>query len=226
MRDYLNALFDQWEKDVDRAETLLRSEKYFFEGLIVLSCYIGALARQRYPQISEDWKSYKKIISEYSDLNDIFENIDLLFFYQWPVSKLSNDKEFKKLKSYDLLLAVFKNEFGDEQKIKGSTIRYQKREKLIKMIKSKNVFWFDEGNFTKYIEMFSNNQILYTFVRCEAVHNIDSSLFNRSYQNQTEHDTYEDKHQVNREVVLNAVKNILKNIRQECLKDLKWPWQL
>lgn len=227
MRDFLNAHFDQWTDDIDRAETLLRSEEYFLEGLLILSCYIGALARERYPQITEDWESYKKIVSKYSGRNDIFENIDLLFFYQWRKNfTVKNDKVYTRLKNYPKLLAIFRNELGDEESIKRSTVRYQKRERLVELIKSKNVAWFDEINFTKYIELFSNNQILYKFVRCEAVHNADFPLFNRSYQPQTERLTYDDNHQVNREVILNTVRNIIKKLRQESLEKLKWPWQL
>ena len=231
--DSLNAYFDQWSEDVNRAEVLLRSEEYFLEGLLVLSCYIGALAQLRFPQTKDDWKSYKEIVSKYSGLNDIYENIDLLFFYQWQNnSKVANEKVYKNLIDknlidYPKLLAIFKSEFGDKENIKGSTVRYQKRDQLIELIKSKNVAWFDETNFTKYIELFSNNQILYKFVRCEAVHNADiSPIFNRSYQPQTNKQTYKDNHQINREVILNTVRNIVSRLRQESLKELKWPWEL
>jgi hypothetical protein len=226
MVNFLNAYFDQWSKDVNRAEALLKSEEYFLEGLLVLSCYIGALARLRYPQVTEDWKSYKKIISEYSNLKEIYENIDLLFFYQWSASKLSNDKEYRKLTNYGELLAVFKSEFGDEQNIKGRKVRYQQRGRLIELIESKNVLWFDKNNFIKYIELFSNNQILYRFVRSEAVHNTDFPLFNASYQPQANKQTYKDNHQVNRDVILNTVRSIVKNLKQESLDKLMWPWEL
>src|SRR3974377_1508627 len=92
--------YSQWEKDVARAKTLFETDEYFFEGLLVLSCYIGALARLRYPQETKDWKSYKKIVSEYSGQIAIYENIDLLFFYQWPRSKLANDKTYKHVKNH------------------------------------------------------------------------------------------------------------------------------
>lgn len=223
----LNAYFDQWSNDVNRAEVLLRSEEYFLEGVLVLSCYIGALAQLRFPQ-TKDWQSYKKIVSRYSGLNDIFENIDLLFFYQWRNNAtVKNEKVYNDLKNYPELLEFFKIEFGDEDNIKGSTVRYQKRHKLIELIKSKNVGWFDEGNFTKHIELFSNNQILYKFVRCGAVHEADIfPIFNRSYQPQTNKQTYKDNHQINREVILNTVRNIVSKLRQESLKELKWPWEL
>jgi len=33
-------------------------------------------------------------------------------------------------------------------------------------------------------------------------------------------------HQINREVILNTVRNIVSRLRQECLKELKWPYEL
>jgi len=83
---FIAKYFEKWEKDVKKAENLLVSDDFFLEGLLVLSCYIGALGRLRYPSETRDWKSYKTIVSEYSGQREVFENIDLLFFYQWPTS--------------------------------------------------------------------------------------------------------------------------------------------
>ena len=91
----LNAYFDEWNEYVNRAEALIRQEEYFLEGLLVLSCYIDALGRLRYPNVTKDWKRYKTIVSEYSGQTDVFKNIDLLFFYQWPSSEIANDKEYE-----------------------------------------------------------------------------------------------------------------------------------
>ncbi len=55
--DFIMPYFDKWSSDIDRAETLIKSEEYFTEGIFVLSCYIGALARLRYPSERKDWKS-------------------------------------------------------------------------------------------------------------------------------------------------------------------------
>ncbi|MCI0557420.1 MAG: hypothetical protein MN733_02915 [Nitrososphaera sp.] len=222
----LTAYFDQWEKDVARAEHLLNSDKYFLEGVLVLSCYIGALARLRYPQETKDWKSYKTIVSQYSGLEDIFNNIDLLLFYQWPKSKLANAAIYKGLKNHAELVSILKKEFGDEEDIKGSASRYQDQTALMDLIKKENTTWFDEDNFKKYVELFSNNQILYEFLRCEAVHNADFPLFNASWQPETKKHTYKDNHQVSRNVILTTVKNIGGKLREECLAESKWPWEL
>ncbi|MCG6536353.1 MAG: hypothetical protein L7F78_17030 [Syntrophales bacterium LBB04] len=41
--------FKKWEQDIQKAEILLTSDQFFLEGVLVLSCYIGALGRLRYP---------------------------------------------------------------------------------------------------------------------------------------------------------------------------------
>jgi len=148
---FIAEYFGKWEQDVKRAENLLASDDFFLEGLLVLSCYVGALGRLRYPNETKDWKSYKTIVSKYSGQTEIYENIDLLFFYQWPTSSLANDKVYRCLKNYPEIVAVFKSEFGTD--IKTDPRRYQKREELCRLVKSAGEAWFDEANFEKYIEL-------------------------------------------------------------------------
>ena len=224
--EIVTELFRQWSIDVARAEALLASNEYFLEAVLVLSCHIGALARLRYPHETKDWKSYKTVVWEYSGQKDIYENIDLLFFYQWPKSKLANNKIYTGIRDYPKIVGVLAAAFGDEDAIRGAPQRYQKREDLIDLIKEKNIGWFDEANFVKYIELFSNNQILYEFLRCEAVHNADFPLFNCSYHVATNTQTYKDNHQVNGAVILATVKGIVENLKAECLGNTKWPWEL
>lgn len=222
----MNEYFAQWQTDLARAKALLGTDEYFVEGLLVLICYIGALARVRYPQEPKDWKSYKTIVMEYGGKKEVYGNIDLLFFYQWPRSKLANAKIYRSLKNYSDILPIFQQRFGDEGAIKNSAQRYQKREALADLIKEKKSSWFDESNFLEYIELFSNNQILYEILRCEAVHNADFPLFNRTCQAGQSKITYKDNHQITRQVILETVQNILSGIEKECLAQSKWPWEL
>jgi hypothetical protein len=222
--DFIADYFGKWEQDVQRAETLLASDHFFLEGLLVLSCYIGALGRLRYPNETNDRKSYKTVVSEYSGQREIYENIDLLFFYQWPASRLANDKMYGCLKNYPELASVFKDEFGTD--IKTDPQRYQTREELCRLVKSACVAWFDEANFEKYIELFSNNQILYQFVRCEAVHNSTFPLFNTVYHTDEKKTTYEDNHQLNRHIILATAKNIIAQLKLECTEKARWPHEL
>jgi hypothetical protein len=221
---FITEYFRKWEQDVQRAESLLASDDFFLEGLLVLSCYIGALGRLRYPNEKKDWKSYKTIVSEYSDQKEVYENIDLLFFYQWPTSRFANDKSYQCLKNYSELAVAFKSQFGAD--IKTDPRRYQKREELCRCVESAGAAWFDEANFVKYIELFSNNQILYEFVRCEAVHNSTFPLFNTVYHSEEKKTTYQDNHQIDRNTVLATVKNVIANLKRECLEKAKWPHEL
>lgn len=223
--DLILPYFDKWSSDIDRAETLIKSEEYFTEGILVLSCYIGALARLRYPSETKDWITYKRIVSEYSGLSDIYDNIDLLFFAQWHRSGHAKKSIYSKMKNYAELLSLLRCHFGDDQTIKGSQVRYQKRTELVRIITDSKVSWFDECNFTKHIELFSNNQILYQVLRCDAVHNRTFRLFNASYNSENKVN-YTDNHQINRDVLLKTIKNIVAKLKAECISEGKWPYEL
>ena len=222
VKEYLT----QWQKDLSRAKALLESDEYFVEGLLVLICYIGALARVRYPQEPKDWKSYKTIVWEYGGKKDIYGNIDLLFFCQWPKSKMANSSIYQRLKNHSEIVSIIKESFGDEEAIKNGSQRYQTREALVSLIKKKERSWFDESNFREHVELFSNNQILYEILRCEAVHNADFPLFNPTCETGQSKITYKDNHQLTRQVILETVQNILSGIENECLAQSKWPWEL
>ena len=224
--DAVKEYLAQWQKDLSRAKALLESDEYFLEGLLVLICYIGALARVRYPQEQKDWKSYKDIVWEYGGKKDLYGNIDLLFFCQWPRSKMANVKIYQKLKNNHEIVLIFKECFGDEEAIKHSAQRYQKREALVSLIKKKGPTWFDERNFLEHAELFSNNQILYEILRCEAVHNANFLLFNPTYQAGQSKVIYEDNHQITRHIILETLQNILSSLENECLAKSKWPWEL
>ena len=223
---FITEYFKKWDQDIKRAESLLASDQFFLEGLLVLSCYVGALGKLRYPKETHDWKSYKTIVLEYSRQKEIYGNIDLLFFYQWPKLKLANDKVYKSINNYSELINIFKSAFGDETVIKSDPRRYQKREDLADLAKSRGAALFNKSNFEKYIELFSNNQILYQFLRCEAVHNMRFPLFNSVYSPEQGKTTYEDNHQINRDVILATVKNVFASLGKECIEKIKWPGEL
>ncbi len=217
--------FEKWESDVQRAEGLLNSDDYCLEGLIVIVCYIGALGALRY-QNTKDWKSYKDIISNYSGNSEIFDSIDLLLFYQFQRSRLVKEKIYEKLNNYDDILGVLEEAYGNEQAIKDGANRYVKKDDISKLIKEGNADWYDEENFLEFIQLFSNNQILYKYARCDAVHNADFPLLNPSHNPETGKITYEDNHQVDRALILSTLKNIVANLKEECLKGEVWPWEL
>ncbi|MFH0812458.1 MAG: hypothetical protein V2A69_06420 [Pseudomonadota bacterium] len=222
-QDLITGYFKQWQQDIERAESLITSDQFFLEGLLVLCCYVGALGRLRYPKETRDLKSYKTIVWEYSSQKDVYENIDMLFFYQWPRSILADKNVYQKLRNYSELVNVFNREFGDEAVITNQQ-RYQKREELARLAKRDGAAWFDESNFKEHIELFSNNQILYEFVRCEAVHNVSFPLLDRVLEQGKS--TYRDNHQITRNVILTTVKNIIARLEKECIERIRWPWEL
>ncbi len=223
--DFIKPYFRKWEHDIKRAESLLRGDEYFLEGFIVIACYIGALGSLRYPSV-KDWQSYRDIVINYSGLSDTFENIDLLLFSQFKRTKLADEKVYKKLKNYDEILAIISETFGDEKKIKESSDRYIKKEKISALIKEKNPTWYNEDNFIQYIQLFSNIQILYKYARCEAVHNANFPLLNESYTPGTGKITYKDNHQINRNIIFDSLNYIVANLKAECVEKELWPHEL
>jgi len=204
------------------------AQQYFLEGILVLSCYIGAFSRFRYPGINEDWKVYKEIVLNYSGMRDMYEKIDLLFFYQWPRSIQSSKSEYKKLRNHPELVNVLSKVFGAEQSIspKSSPNRFLSVPKLLTVISPRSIPGFDQRNFETYIELFSNCEILYRFVRCQAVHHRDFPLFNEISEVESGKVRYESNHIIDELVIHKTVDNIAKNLGTECLKENKWPWEL
>ena len=86
MVDYLiEEYFKVWEKDLIKAKYLLTQNEYYLEAILLLSCYIGALASLRYPLIEDDNKSYKKTVLKYSGKKIFTKNrFDLLL----PMAKI------------------------------------------------------------------------------------------------------------------------------------------
>ena len=80
--------FKEWNDSLRRAKLLLEKEDYYLEAVLILSCYIGAFSSLRYPTIDYESERYKKVVQDYSGLRDLYEEIDLLFFYNWPTSEI------------------------------------------------------------------------------------------------------------------------------------------
>ncbi len=85
--------FEDLKESLLKCKTLLEQKDYYLEGILLISCYIGAFSSLRYPTIKWDGEKYKKIVLDYSGMKDLYEEIDLLFFYQWPKSDFKNHGE-------------------------------------------------------------------------------------------------------------------------------------
>lgn len=222
---FLEEFFKSFEESFKRAKSLYSCPKFKLEGVTMLICQIAALASCRYPEES-DWKSFKDIIYLYSGKKDIYENIDLLFFYQWPKSILNEHKKYKKLKNYESIKEIFISKFGEVERIKNNRKRYQKRENLKSLLFSSGVNWFDSKNFLEYIELFSNNQIFYKYARCNAIHSYDFPLINIGCRIDKKETIYTDNHQITGDIIIKTIEGILINIRKKSLEKNKWPHEL
>ena len=104
-RSYIDAYFNRWNRDVARTKELLDGKRHYLEGFLALSCYVGALGSIRYPR-SKDGEAYVKIVLEYSGKRDFYEQVDLLFLFQWRRSKLRHNGKYKQLKNYIEIVSV------------------------------------------------------------------------------------------------------------------------
>src|SRR4051794_22351518 len=96
-RLYIDEYFKRWHLDVARTKELIDGKRHYLEGILALSCYLGAFAAMRYP-VLRDREAYVKVVLEYSGLREFYERVDLLFFFQWPRSKLKDHGHYKELK--------------------------------------------------------------------------------------------------------------------------------
>lgn len=224
--NFIIAYFEEWENTLKRAKFLTASENFHLEGVTVLLCHIAAIGRGRYPDL-KDRESFKAIVKEYSGKYDLFENIDLLFLFQYQHSKVAEDPIYKRLANYDEILTAIENSIGTEEQIHGNdSLRYQKRKNLLDILKQTSIPRFDVENFETYIELFSNNQILYEFARCEAVHNRYFPLINIETTFPDMQKTYTPNHQIDSNVLVETLSGVIENLRIECLKNKKWPHEL
>ena len=219
MLDY----FTRWGDDLDRAKSLLEDPKYCLEGWLVLSCHIGALASLRFPTLRDN-ERYKLVVLEYSTMRPFYEEIDLLFFLQWPKSDFSTHGDYLKLKSHTKLATQIEAAFGDEHQIRTQK-RYVSPVDFMAAVGPSPFPGFDGVNLQQYLPLFSNVELLYRFVRCLAVHSLRFPFVTRVHL-ANDGVRYDDNHAITRIVLYQTVANIVNNLRSECVGKSKWPWEL
>ena len=215
--------FKEWNDSLRRAKLLLEKEDYYLEAVLILSCYIGAFSSLRYPTIDYESERYKKVVQDYSGLRDLYEEIDLLFFYNWPTSDFKNHGEYKKLKNYSDLVKIMMKKYGDQNKVKES-IRYISQNDFIDFALSEST-GLDEENMKEYMPLFSLCEILYRYLRCYAVHNAIFPFMSKVLLDNGS-TIYRDNHKITGSVLFQTVQNILNNIESECMSKSRWPYEL
>ncbi|MDH4082144.1 MAG: hypothetical protein OEV99_00160 [Nitrospira sp.] len=218
------AYFEGWQDDLARVKMLMADSKYYLEAILVLSCYIGALGSLRYPGEKEDNKAYKRVVREYSGKKDFYEQIDLLFFLQWPRSQFQSHKGYLKLKNHEEISKAIVDAYGDEVQIKNG-IRYISQQDFLTCVEQRPFPRFDGRNLREHLPRFSLCEMLYRYLRCRAVHGVRFPLVDKPHQ-VGGGIRYEDNHAITRAVLLETTENILTNMRLECLEKAKWPEEL
>ncbi len=91
----------------------------------------------RYPGF-KDGEAYTKIVLEYSGMKEFYYEIDLLFLYQWPRSKLCKNGSYKALKNYNEIVEVFKRIYSEEEAVRGRK-RYVTPKEIITHVLNANI---------------------------------------------------------------------------------------
>jgi len=220
---FIRAYFEKWDRDANRAAELIASDRFLLEGTLTLSCYLGALAVSRFPALP-DSEAYPKVVLDYSGKRDFFEQIDLLFLYQWPRSKLRDHGLYKELKNHAEVVEALQKKYGGEDNVKEKT-RYVAQVEVIGLVLAAKIPALDEQNFRTRLPLFSFAQILYRYLRCDAVHNADFPLLNESADSKG-NVTYNPNHAITSEVLLETTKAVIRNLSEECLGKSRWPHEL
>ncbi len=219
----IDEYFKRWESDLNKTGELLANQRYYLEGILVLSCYLGAFASMRFSAL-QDGEAYVKVVLEYSSKRDFYEQIDLLFLYQWPRSELRDNANYKSLKNHSEIVKALHGVYGSEDDVK-LRVRYVSPAQVIDRVLASAISGFDERNFREKLPLFSLAELLYRIVRCGAVHNARFPFVNRA-QDIDGNITYKPNHAITGQVLLETTQNVLKALWNECRAKAKWPNQL
>lgn len=224
-RDFIAAYFEQLETDLSRAQELIGAPYHYLDAILLLSCHIGSYAAMRYPDLKDN-ESFKNIVLEYSGNKDFYEQIDLLFFCQWPRSEYKDHGTYKELKNHREIVHVLCTTYGDEQNIKENPeTRYISPGTFISDIDKNPFGGYDRDNLMKYLPLFSNVELLYRYVRCQGVHSQQFPFVN--IVNVLDNGIrYEDNHAITGKILSETASNILNNLKDECVANDKWPHEL
>ena len=220
---FIEEYFKNWENDIDKAAEMICSPRYHLEGILVLSCYIDAFAGMYFPEEHENRKAYLKVLREHSGHEELFEQIDLLFFYQWPTSKYIQDSHCSKLQKHTEIVEALSTKYGSIEDIKAGT-RYISQDEFVEIVKAANIKGFDEQNLRAHSPRFSLAELCYKYIRCAAVHDAEHPLFNESIDENCI--KYRPWTAITAQVLLETVRNIHRSLWEKCREAGKWPQEL
>ena len=222
--DVISDYFEGWQEDLARAKSLLDDPKYYLEAILVLSCHIGALGSLRYPGEKQDNKAYKQVVLEYSGMRAFYEQIDLLFFLQWPRSDFCTHGDYRKMKNHEEISKILIATFGGEDQIKDGK-RYISNQDFVASVDRKPPQAFDREDLLQHLPLFSLCEMLYRYLRCRAVHSVRFPFVTRITGSDGSV-RYEDNHAITGPVLLQTTQGILGNLSKECIEKSRCPWEL
>jgi len=217
--EFIETYFASWEERLDRAKILIDLENYSYEGILVLCCYIGAFSSMRYPEL-QNGVAFKKTLLQYSNMKDFYEQIDLLFLYQWPRSIFRDNGNYKDLKNYQEIIGLLKNLYGEEKDLV-KTNRFVLQQEVIDCILKGSTISIDEENLKERLPLFSLAEILYRYVRCSAVHCATLEFINSTMCKDDA-----EEYILTSKLLWETTLNIKNSLWRECIKSSKWPHEL
>ena len=90
--------------------------------------------------------AYKRVVLDYSGMRDLYEQIDLLFFLQWPRSDFASDGDSLKLKSHSEVARVIEGVFGREDEIREVPKSYVSPQSFLAAVSASPFAGFDKTN--------------------------------------------------------------------------------
>jgi hypothetical protein len=181
------------------------------------------LGSLRYPA-EQDNRAYKTVVREYSGLRDFYEQVDLLFFLQWPRSEFQNHGDYLKLKNHVEVSKIIVSTYGEEEQIKNGT-RYISQHDFVASVDQKPPQSFDRENLLQHLPLFSLCEMLYRYLRCHAVHTMRFPFVSRVTRSDGSV-RYEESHAITGTVLFETTERILGKLSKECIGKSQWPWDL
>jgi hypothetical protein len=143
--------------------------------------------------------------------------------YQWPYSKVKIHGCYQALKNHREIAQCLKRAYDSNEDV--SSVRYVSSDDVTGTVLMAKIHGFDERNFREKLPLFSLVQILYRYLRCDAVHNARFPLVDQVYE-VNGNIRYESNHAITGDRLLETVEGVLKAMRQECVRNAKWPHEL
>ena len=219
----ISGVFDIWGREISRAKVLSDGVTFCEEGALLLAIYIDAFSQRRYPNNCDNRKFFKEIVMKYSRLDDMYQKIDLLFFYQWKTAGLQCEGRYNRLQCYDEIKDILISKYGGPNGFDNNKYIYP--DEIIDTVNSNRFKGYDENNLRCNVSKFNLCEVLYLFARCSPVHENNFRLLNKQKDSDGSERCIE-KHIINRQLIYDTVNNIFNNLKDDCLSLNKYPGEL